>query len=96
MPAEIVSLPGKGPVASPEGLPPVPDVIEALETALLEAREGRIRAIGLAIVRCGGVTATRYACDPDECVAHYLTAATAYLQGRYVAHKLGIGECNAG
>jgi hypothetical protein len=88
----VVSLPGMGPLVSSEGLPPVQCIIDAIEELLQEAREGRIRAIGFAIVRCNGVTGTRYEADPDECIAHQLTAATAYLHGRYVAHKLGISE----
>lgn len=71
---------------------PVQDVIDALEVALQEARDGRIRAIGLAIVKCDQETSTRFACDPDEAISHSLTAATAYLHGRHIAHKLGLHE----
>ena len=88
----VIALPGNGPLATPEGSPPVPDVIETLERILAEAREGRVRAIGLAIVRCNAETATCFACDPDEAVSHYMTAATAYLHTRYVAHKLNLGD----
>lgn len=90
--AAVVCFPGSGPLVSPEGLAPVPDVIEVLERALERARKGEIRAIGLAIVNCNANTSTAYAADPDAAVSHYLSAATAYLHGRYIAHKLETSE----
>lgn len=90
--ADVVSMPGCGPLTPRDGMPPVANVVEMLEKALQEARSGDIRAAGLALVRTNGVTATAYAYDHNEATSHFLVAATAYLHHRYISEKMESSE----
>ncbi len=93
--ADILAMPGCGPLEPTAALGPVDGVVEKLEELLAEAKRGEVRAIGFAVVRTGNVAGTGFAIDPDEGASHILTAATAYLHARYVAHKLAQSEDHA-
>jgi hypothetical protein len=69
---------------------PSPEVIAVLEKHLEEAKAGRIRAVGIAVVNADDTTGTEWVFDPEEVVCHQLMAAMTYLQNRYACHRNGI------
>ena len=52
-----------------------PGVVELLEGALVRARAGEVLAVGLAMVRHGGVTATEFVHGAESRVALHFAAA---------------------
>lgn len=85
--SNISLLPGKGPVEPPAEIGPVTEVVELFERLLEEAKEGKIRAVGCALVRDRGVVATAYSFGADEGTCNHMAAAISYLQFRFMTEQ---------